>query len=102
TDTEDAHGEVTDTRKMDSLSDEAVDQAIQSFIGEYDQQVPLYSSVKVDGRKLYEYARSGEPVERPVKTVCIREVERTGEIVFDGRSEERRVGKEGRSERRQW
>jgi|SRR5690625_813593 len=84
TDTEDAHGEVTDTRKMDSLSDEAVDQAIQSFIGEYDQQVPLYSSVKVDGRKLYEYARSGEPVERPVKTVFIREVERSGEIVFDG------------------
>src|SRR5699024_11492047 len=55
-----------------------------SFIGEYDQQVPLYSSVKVDGRKLYEYARSGEPVERPVKTVFIREVERSGEIVFDG------------------
>lgn len=84
TETEDAHGEITEIKKMDSLSDEAVDQAIHSFIGEYHQQVPLYSSVKVNGRKLYEYARSGKPVERPVKMVFIREAERTGEIRCDG------------------
>lgn len=84
TETEDASGEVTDTLKMEPLSDEAVDKVIQSFTGAYNQQVPLYSSVKVDGRKLYEYARSGEAVERPIKTVFIRNIERTGEIESDG------------------
>lgn len=69
---------------MEPLSDEAVDKVIQSFTGAYNQQVPLYSSVKVDGRKLYEYARSGEAVERPIKTVFIRNIERTGEIESDG------------------
>ncbi|WP_052256604.1 tRNA pseudouridine(55) synthase TruB [Salinicoccus sp. YB14-2] len=84
TETEDASGDVTDTLEMERLPDEAVDMTLQSFIGEYNQQVPLYSSVKVAGKKLYEYARSGEAVERPVKTVFIRQIERTGEIEFDG------------------
>lgn len=84
TETEDASGDVTDTLEMERLPDEAVDMTLKSFIGEYNQQVPLYSSVKVAGKKLYEYARSGEAVERPVKTVFIRQIERTGEIEFDG------------------
>lgn len=84
TDTEDAQGVVTETMQMNQLPDDTIDEAVRSFTGEYHQQVPLYSSVKVDGRKLYEYARSGEPVERPVKTVYIRDIERTGEIEFTG------------------
>lgn len=84
TDTEDAQGNVTETQQMEYISDEAIDRVIQSFIGEYNQQVPLYSSVKVNGRKLYEYARNNEEVERPVKTVFIREIKRTGEIGFTG------------------
>lgn len=84
TETEDAQGNVTETQQMEHISDEAIDRVIQSFIGEYNQQVPLYSSVKVNGRKLYEYARNNEEVERPVKTVFIREIKRTGEIEFTG------------------
>lgn len=86
TETEDAHGDVTETMKMNYLSDEEVDRAIHSFTGEYNQQVPLYSSARVAGRKLYEYARSGEAVERPVKTVFIKDIERTGEVEFTGRT----------------
>lgn len=80
TDTEDAHGAVMEKRGPGVISDDEIDAALRTFTGEYSQQVPLYSSVKVKGRKLYEYARSGEQVERPVKTVFIKEIERTGDI----------------------
>lgn len=81
TDTEDAHGEIIERQSPGDIPDEAVDQALRTFRGSYPQQVPLYSSVKVNGRKLYEYARKNQPVERPVKTVFIKEMERTGDII---------------------
>ena len=43
----------------------------------------MYSAVKVNGRKLYEYARAGEEVERPVRKVTIYEFARNGEIVYE-------------------
>lgn len=43
-----------------------------SIIGEQLQQVPMYSAVKVNGKKLYEYARQGIPVDRPIKKVTIK------------------------------
>lgn len=81
TDTEDAHGETTEVRAPGIISDEMIDHVLNAFKGSYRQQVPLYSSVKVDGRKLYEYARKNQPVERPVKTVFIKEISRVGDIV---------------------
>ena len=45
------------------------------FVGEYHMEVPKYSAIKVKGRKLYEYARSGEEVKLPVKKVHIYELE---------------------------
>ncbi len=79
TTTEDKSGDVVNTSSVEGISVEDIDQAIQSLRGEYHQRVPLYSSVKVDGRKLYFYAREGIEVERPIKTVHIYDLVRTSE-----------------------
>ena len=55
---------------LDSLKD-----ALKHFLGEYNQEVPIYSSVKVNGRKLYEYARNNESIELPSRVVDIKELE---------------------------
>lgn len=50
-------------------------ECVNSFKGEYLQEVPIYSSVKVNGKKLYEYARNGENVELPKRIVSIKDIE---------------------------
>ena len=56
---------------------------IAQMVGEMEQIPPMYSAVKVNGRKLYEYARAGEEVERPVRQVSIYEFTRTSEIRYE-------------------
>lgn len=53
------------------LEDGQIDAVLAGLLGEQDQVAPLYSAVKVAGRPLYSYARSGEPVERPVRRIRI-------------------------------
>lgn len=74
TTTEDASGEVVERTPVEaSLDAEEVDRMIAQMVGEMEQVPPMYSAVKVNGRKLYEYARAGEEVERPVRQVTIYE-----------------------------
>ena len=81
TTTEDASGEVIEKTPVDTIiSEEAVDAAMKTFIGNITQIPPMYSAVKVNGRKLYEYARAGETVERPERQVTIYGFERTSPI----------------------
>ncbi|WP_270737690.1 tRNA pseudouridine(55) synthase TruB [Streptococcus anginosus] len=83
--TEDASGEQIAFSPVTEILDEnLVDQVIASMVGEQTQVPPMYSAVKVNGRKLYEYARSGEIVERPKRQVTIYNFERTGAIVYEG------------------
>ena len=85
TTTEDASGEQIAFSPVTEILDEnLVDQVIASMVGEQTQVPPMYSAVKVNGRKLYEYARSGETVERPKRQVTIYNFERTGAIVYEG------------------
>jgi tRNA pseudouridine55 synthase len=74
TDTLDITGKVLNEEEY-IIDEEKVTKAINSFKKEYMQEVPIYSSVKVNGRKLYDYARSGESVELPKKLVNIKEIE---------------------------
>jgi tRNA pseudouridine55 synthase len=60
--------------KVDVSNDEIYN-AVTSFKGKYLQEVPMYSSVKVNGRKLYEYARNNIPVTVPKKEVEIKNIE---------------------------
>ena len=84
TTTEDASGEQIAFSPVTEILDEnLVDQVIASMVGEQTQVPPMYSAVKVNGRKLYEYARAGEVVERPKRQVIIYNFERTGAIVYE-------------------
>ena len=62
-------------RNIPSVTKEELLKVLKSYIGKYNQEVPLYSAVKVGGRKLYEYARSGTPVNPPSKEVEVYSLE---------------------------
>jgi tRNA pseudouridine55 synthase len=75
TDTMDPTGEVTAESDASGLEDEAIAAAVAKFLGEYEQTVPLYAAARVDGKRLYEYARAGEEVKLPTKQVVIHSIE---------------------------
>src|SRR5699024_10677819 len=75
TDTEDSHGQVINEEPVRNLtSKQAIEKVLQSFKGEILQKPPMYSAVKVNGKKLYEYARENKPVKRPVRKINIHDV----------------------------
>lgn len=77
TETEDSYGEVVETAEVNSMpSLEQIDKVLQSFLGDTIQIPPMYSAVKVNGKKLYEYARANESVERPKRTIHIYSIDR--------------------------
>lgn len=80
--TEDASGEVIAEMPVTELSEAAVDAAMASFIGTITQVPPMFSAVKVNGKRLYEYARQGLTVERPARQVTITRFERTSPLTF--------------------
>jgi tRNA pseudouridine55 synthase len=73
TTTEDTSGEVLTQSEVTS-TDEDVKAAIESFVGEYDQTPPMYSAIKVNGKKLYELARQGIEIERKTRHITIYEI----------------------------
>lgn len=74
TDTQDISGKVLKKEETENLNADDVAEAIQSFVGEYDQIPPMYSALKVGGRKLYELAREGKCIERKARRVRIHEI----------------------------
>lgn len=74
TDTQDITGTVLTEQAVDVTKDE-IEAAILSFVGEYDQLPPMYSAIKVNGKRLYELARQGVEVERETRKVCIHSIE---------------------------
>lgn len=84
TETEDAHGLVVDEMPViEPVSEALIDLKMLEFKGMVTQVPPYYSAVKVNGRKLYEYARAGETVERPERQVMIHHFKRTSESVHN-------------------
>lgn len=74
TTTQDASGEVTNKAEV-QVSQAQIEQTIQSFIGEIMQIPPMYSAVKVDGKKLYTLAREGIEIERKPRKVQIHGIQ---------------------------
>ncbi len=74
TDTQDTTGTVLSQKEV-AVSEEAVRLAAAGFVGEYLQVPPMYSALKVNGKKLYELAREGREVERAARPVTIYELE---------------------------
>lgn len=74
TDTLDITGKILLTSSV-SVSKLDIKNALQKYLGEFYQTVPMYSAVKVNGQKLYNLARKGQEVERPKKLVKISKLE---------------------------
>ena len=75
TDTYDITGNILEENSNYIINKELLEKTLASFVGKYDQEVPIYSSVKVNGKKLYEYARNDIPVELPHHLVEISKIE---------------------------
>jgi len=87
TETEDAQGKIIAQKEIITLpSLMEIDQALQSFKGTIEQIPPMYSAVRVKGKRLYEYAREKKVVERPKRKVTIYEIKRISKLSADGSS----------------
>lgn len=75
TDTLDRTGTVTATRDASHITREQVEHALAARRGEHDQMPPMYSAIKIDGRRLYHAARNGEEVERATRRVRIDQLD---------------------------
>ena len=73
TDTLDITGNILEEKK-EKLNKEELAPVLKSFIGKYSYEVPIYSAIKVNGKKLYEYAREGKKVELPIKDSYIYDI----------------------------
>lgn len=88
TTTEDQSGEVVDRKTVSSsLTVEEVLYALKQLTGTIKQTPPMYSAIKVNGRKLYEYARLGIEIERPTRMVTIHQLNLRSDIQWkDGKA----------------
>ena len=77
TDTADGEGNILETGEVseESLQQINIDKVFKSLIGKQNQVPPMYSAIKVNGKKLYEYARRGEHVEIQPRTIEIYNIE---------------------------
>ena len=73
TDTQDTTGQILENHPVTAATNE-IRKCIMGFVGEYDQIPPMYSALKVGGRKLYELAREGKTVERKSRKVIIHDI----------------------------
>lgn len=86
TETEDSHGAIIEKYKVvNPPSKQSIENVLQLFRGEITQIPPMYSAVKVNGKKLYEYARANEQVERPQRKVIIYQLNQVGETEHQDR-----------------
>ena len=82
TTTEDSDGEMVDQKRVErEITEEEVKEVLKEMLGTSIQVPPMYSAVKVNGKKLYEYARAGIEVERPRREVTIEVLELTSGII---------------------
>ena len=75
TDTEDITGKIILEKEIPYLEEKHINDVLKSFLGNYNQTVPIYSAVHVNGKRLYEYARNNERVLLPVREVNIKNIE---------------------------
>ena len=76
TDTADAEGKIIEEKQVFSemLSEDKINLILRSFLGEQEQIPPIYSAIKVNGKKLYEYARKGEKIEIQPRKIKIYDI----------------------------
>lgn len=91
TTTQDLDGEVVAQKPVTApIAEDTIRKAMQKLTGDIIQIPPMYSAIKVNGKKLYEYARSGETVERPKRHVHIERFEMTASS-YDEKNQQQRI-----------
>ncbi len=73
----DLETEIDKTYPINHITNDMVHKAVEQFIGEIEQRPPIFSALKKDGRRLYEYARKGQKVEIKKRPITIKEFEIT-------------------------
>lgn len=81
-DTFDSTGNITSKKEVNQMTEDEIDSLLYSFIGTYDQYPPKYSAIKLNGKKLYEYARANQEVDIKPRKVTIKEIKRTTPLIF--------------------
>ena len=91
TTTQDLDGEVVAQKPVTvPIAEDTIRKAMQELTGDIVQIPPMYSAIKVNGKKLYEYARAGETVERPKRHVHIERFEMTASS-YDEKNQQQRI-----------
>lgn len=91
TTTQDLDGEVVAQKPVTApIAEDTIKKAMQELTGDIVQIPPMYSAIKVNGKKLYEYARAGETVERPKRHVHIERFEMTASS-YDEKNQQQRI-----------
>ena len=75
TDTADSEGNIIEQKEVGNLKEENIEDTLKTFIGKQKQMPPIYSAIKVNGKKLYEYARAGQEVEIKPREIEIYDIE---------------------------
>lgn len=75
TDTQDMSGEILCRHSIDGITETSIEECVASFLGKSQQIPPMYSALKVNGKKLYELAREGKTVERKPREITIEQIE---------------------------
>ena len=73
--TGDIEGEITEIRNVPNITTQQIINTLNSFLGKQLQTPPIYSSIKINGKKAYEYARNGQAIEIPPREIEIQEIE---------------------------
>ena len=82
TDTLDITGTILEEENT-YITKENIEKVLKEMIGTYNQEVPIYSAVKINGKKLYEYARNNESVTLPKRMVNIKEIKLIDSIKYE-------------------
>jgi len=82
TDTGDVTGNILESKDV-KIDKETIIKTLESFKKKYDQTVPIYSAVRIDGKKLYEYARENIEIDLPSREVNIKNIELIDDIRYE-------------------
>ena len=86
TDTLDITGNIIE-KQVTNIDENSINKVLKNFPKSYEQEVPIYSAVKINGKKLYEYARNGEDINIPKRVVEIKKLERISDVKhIDGKT----------------
>jgi tRNA pseudouridine55 synthase len=83
TDTLDSEGKIIKEAKVNKIPSHEIIKVLNTFLGKQKQEVPIYSSVKIHGKKLYEYARSNKEVELPIRDIEIKKIELIDDVIYE-------------------